>query len=106
VDKATRAALDNKLHEAILILKQALEKILSFGNKEKAADGIHALESLLQTLEMHGGLDARSSKASKFRSSHMRKMKSMASWTLDEEAPSYSKNNLPQDPLAGENKQP
>jgi hypothetical protein len=55
---------------------------------------------------MHGGLDARSSKASKFRSSHMRKMKSMASWTLDEQAPSYSKKPLPQDPLAGENKQP
>ena len=105
VDKATQAANDNKVHEAVLILKQALEKILSFGNKEKAADGIHALESLLQTLEIHGDLDARSSKASKFRSSHMRKMKSMASWTLDEQAPSYSKKNLPPDSAAGEKKE-
>ena len=106
VDKATQVANDNKVQDAILILKEALEKIRSFGNKEKAADGIQALESLLQTLEIHGGLDARSSKASKFRSSHMRKMKSMASWTLDEQAPSYSKNPLPQPPSVGENKQP
>ena len=106
VDKATQAANENRVQEAILILKQALEKIRSFGSESKAADGIQALESLLQTLEIHGGLDARSSKASKFRSSHMRKMKSMASWTLDEQAPSYSKNPLPQDPSVGENKQP
>jgi hypothetical protein len=106
VDKATQAANENRVQEAILILKQALEKIRSFGNESKAADGIQALESLLQTLEIHGGLDARSSKASKFRSSHMRKMKSMASWTLDEQAPSYSKNTLSQDPSVGENKQP
>ena len=106
VDKATQAANDNRVHEAVQILKQTLEKIRSFGNESKAADGIQALESLLQTLEIHGGLDARSSKASKFRSSHMRKMKSMASWTLDEEAPSYSKKPLPQDPSAGEKKEP
>jgi hypothetical protein len=106
VDKATQAANDNKVQEAILILKEALEKIRAFGNKEKAADGIQALESLLQNLETHGGLDARSSKASKFRSSHMRKMKSMAMWTLNEEAPSYSKKSTPPDASAGEKKQP
>lgn len=106
VDKATQAANENKVQEAILILKEALEKIRAFGNKDKAADGIHALESLLQTLEIHGGLDARSSKASKFRSSHMRKMKSMAMWTLNEDAPSYSKKSAPPDASSGEKNQP
>jgi hypothetical protein len=33
-------------------------------------------------------------------------MKSMASWTLDEQAPSYSKNPLPLDPSVGENEKP
>jgi hypothetical protein len=94
VDEATRAANDNKIREAIYILKQALEKIRSLGNEAKATDGIQALESLLLTIEVHGGLDARFSKASKFRSSHMRKMKSMAIWTLDESAPSYSKKSI------------
>jgi Ca-activated chloride channel family protein len=94
VDEATRAANDNKIREAIYILKQALEKIRSLGNEAKATDGIQALESLLLTIEVQGGLDARFSKASKFRSSHMRKMKSMAIWTLDESAPSYSKKSI------------
>jgi hypothetical protein len=43
-------------------------------------------------------LDARSSKAAKFRSSHMRKMKSMAMWSLNEQAPSYSKKATPPQP--------
>lgn len=106
VDKATHAANDNNVQEAILILKKALEKIRSFGNEAKAADGIHALESLLQTLQIHGGLDARSSKASKFRSSHMRKMKSMSMWTINEQAPSYSKKSTPRNPPEGGGEEP
>jgi Ca-activated chloride channel family protein len=94
VEKATEAAQRDKTREAIQILKDALAKLQSFGHAGKAADGIQALESLLKTIEETGGLDARSGKAAKFRSSHMRKMKSMAAWTLDEEAPSYSRNPI------------
>ncbi|MEI8294187.1 MAG: hypothetical protein WCG66_09390 [bacterium] len=73
-------------------------KIRALGDTTKATDGIQALESLLTTLELHGGLDAHSLKAAKFRSSHMRKMKSMAMWSLNEQALSYSKKATPPQP--------
>lgn len=98
IEQATLAANKNQAGEAIEIIKKALRKIQSLGDTTKAADGIQALDSLLTTLELHGGLDARSSKAAKFRSSHMRKMKSMAMWSLNEQAPSYSKKATPPQP--------
>lgn len=90
VEKATDAANKHETQKAVLILKEALAKLESLGNAAKAADGIEALRSLLSIIEEYGSLDARAAKSAKFRSSHMRKMKSMAAWTLDEEAPSYS----------------
>lgn len=90
VEKATDAANKHETEKATLILKEALAKLESLGNVAKAADGIQALRSLLSIIEEYGTLDPRAAKSAKFRSSHMRKMKSMAAWTLDEEAPSYS----------------
>ena len=90
VEKATDAANKQETQKATLILKEALTKLESLGNVAKAADGIQALRSLLSIIEEYGTLDPRAAKSAKFRSSHMRKMKSMAAWTLDEEAPSYS----------------
>ena len=88
--KATDAANKHETEKATLILKEALTKLESLGNVAKAADGIQALRSLLSIIEEYGTLDPRAAKSAKFRSSHMRKMKSMAAWTLDEEAPSNS----------------
>jgi len=100
VEKATDAANRQDTGRAVDILKQALAKLESLGNPAKAADGIQALRSLLSIIEDYGALDARASKSAKFRSSHMRKMKSMSAWTLDEEAPSYSEKKItpPQKP--------
>ncbi len=100
VEKATEAANHHDPDRAVHILKQALAKLESLGNPAKAADGLEALRSLLAIIENYGALDARASKSAKFRSSHMRKMKSMAAWTLDEEAPSYSEKKItpPQKP--------
>jgi Ca-activated chloride channel homolog len=94
VEKATDAANRHDTARAVDILKQALAKLESLGNPAKAADGIEALRSLLTIIEEYGTLDARAGKSAKFRSSHMRKMKSMAAWTLDEEAPSYSEKKI------------
>lgn len=94
VEKATDAANKQDSQKATRILKEALVKLESLGNAAKAADGIEALRSLLSTIEEYGSLDARAAKSAKFRSSHMRKMKSMAAWTLDEEAPSYSTKKI------------
>lgn len=97
VEKATLAANNHETEKAVQILKEALAKLESLGNSAKAADGIEPLRALLETLERHGTLDARSSKSAKFRSSHMRKMKSSAAWTLDEQAPSYSVKKITPD---------
>ncbi len=94
VEKATEAANKQEAQKATRILKEALAKLESLGNAAKAADGIEALRSLLSIIEEYGSLDARAAKSAKFRSSHMRKMKSMAAWTLDEEAPSYSTKKI------------
>ena len=100
VEKATDAANKQETQKALSILREALVKLEALGNASKAADGIEALRSLLTTIEDYGSLDARASKSAKFRSSHMRKMKSMAAWTLDEQAPSYSVKKItpPQKP--------
>jgi len=100
VEKATEAANNHDPDQAVHVLKQALAKLESLGNATKATDGIEALRSLLTIIEDHGTLDARTAKSSKFRSSHMRKMKSMSAWTLDEQAPSYSTKKItpPQKP--------
>jgi hypothetical protein len=66
----------------------------AFGNSEKAADEFHPHGALLKNLLETRGFDARTSKAAKFRSCQMRKMKSKTAWTLDEEAPSYSDNKI------------
>ncbi|MFM8831433.1 MAG: vWA domain-containing protein [Spartobacteria bacterium] len=94
VEKATEAANKYDTDQAIHILQEALAKLESLGNASKAGDGIEAIRYLLSIIENYGTLDARASKAAKFRSSHMRKMKSMAAWTLDEQAPSYSAKTI------------
>ncbi|MFM8716505.1 MAG: vWA domain-containing protein [Spartobacteria bacterium] len=94
VEKATEAANKYDTDQAIHILQEALAKLESLGNASKAGDGIEAIRYLLSIIENYGTLDARASKSAKFRSSHMRKMKSMAAWTLDEQAPSYSAKTI------------
>jgi Ca-activated chloride channel family protein len=100
VEKATDAANQHDTGRAVDILHQALAKLESLGSPAKAADGIEALRYLLSIIKDYGTLDARAGKAAKFRSSHMRKMKSMAAWTLDEQAPAYSQKKItpPQNP--------
>jgi Ca-activated chloride channel family protein len=89
VEKATNAANNRDDREAVQILAAAIEKLRSLGNVEKAAEGIEVLSSLMEKIE-GGEFTARLRKSSHFRSSHMRKMKSMAAWSVDEEAPSYA----------------
>lgn len=100
VEKATDAANKHDTQNATFILREAIAKLEALGNAAKATEGISALRSLLAIIEEHGSLDARAAKSAKYRSSHMRKMKSMSAWTLDEEAPSYSIKKItpPQNP--------
>jgi len=90
VEEAVKAVESGRIDQAVAGLKAALAKLKALGNEARAADGLAAVEALIHRIEQQGGLDSRSSKMAQYRSSHMRKMKSHAVWTLDEEAPSYA----------------
>lgn len=93
VEEAVKAAESGQVEQAIAGLQSALSKLKSLGNESLAADGILALEALIQRLQDDGGLNARTTKSARFRSSSMRRMKSHSAWTLDEKAPTYSEKS-------------
>ena len=100
VEEAVKAVESGQIDQAVAGLKAALAKLKALGNEAQTADGLAAVESLIRRIEEQGGLDSRSSKAARYGSSHMRKMKSRSVWTLDEAAPSYSEKKItpPQPP--------
>jgi Ca-activated chloride channel family protein len=95
VASAVKSSTDGQTTQAIADLKAALAKLKALGNETKAADGIRAVESLIAQIETSGRLDARTTKSAQYTSSHMTKMKTHATWTLDEAPPSYSKTTIP-----------
>jgi Ca-activated chloride channel homolog len=94
VEEAVKAVESGKINQAVAGLKAALVRLKALGNEAQTADGLAAVESLIRRIEEQGGLDSRSSKMARYSSSHMRKMKSHAAWTLDEAAPSYSAKKI------------
>ncbi len=102
LEEARNAAEAGQAERAMEILKTTVSQLQALGDEGRTAGGIAALERMIQELERFGGLSARSSKGYRYSSSHMRKMKSRAIWTLDEAAPGYSESSLPKpasDPL-------
>lgn len=92
LEEARAEADAGRPKKALEVLNKAIGQLEALGASEVA---IASLKRMVRELEEFGGLSARSSKEHRYRASHMRKMKSMSSWTLDEEAPGYSEAPLP-----------
>lgn|GEM_PF-453068 len=90
-DAAVDAAKRGEIEEAQALLVHALERLERLGSEAKAAQGINVILDLLRLIRAEGHLSQDSSKTARYRSSHLRKMKSLSAWTLDESAPFYSK---------------
>jgi Ca-activated chloride channel family protein len=105
VEGAVKAVESGQIDQAVAGLNAAMAKLNEIGNETLTADGLAAIKSLIGKIQEQGGLDSRSSKAARFSSNHMRKMKSATAWTLDEAAPSYSEKQItpPQQPAPGDN---
>jgi hypothetical protein len=106
LEEARSEAEAGRADRALEILKTTVRQLQGLGDEGRTAGGIAALERMIQELDRFGGLSARSSKGYRYSSSHMRKMKSRALWTLDEVAPGYSEASLPPTPPSPPNAQP
>lgn len=100
-DAAVDAAKRGETGEAEAILLHALDRLSNLGSEAKAADGIAVILDLLRCIREEVHLSVNTSKSARYRSSHLRKMKSLSLWTLDEPAPFFSKNTSadPDDPF-------
>ena len=100
-DAALDAAKRGETGEAEALLLRALERLKNLGSEAKAADGIAVILDLLRCIREEVRLSVNTRKSARYRSSHLRKMKSLSLWTLDEPALFSSKNTSadPDDPF-------
>lgn len=95
MDESLREIALGREAEALQILRNAVSQLKGLGAGERVTQSLSKMEEMIRQIE-GGGMDARTSKSHRFTSSHLRKMKSHAMWTLDEQAPDYSQRSIQQ----------
>ena len=95
MEEALREMQAGHSDQALAILREAVRQLQALGQEAQVAASVSRLEALIRQIEENGTLDARSSKALRFTSSHMRRSKSHSLWTIDEQAPGYSQRSIP-----------
>jgi hypothetical protein len=95
MDEALRELNQGRSEQALAILREAVRQLRDLGSSDSVAQSLATLESMIRRIEETGTLSSRMTRNYRFTSSHMRKMKSHALWSLDEQAPMYSRKSIP-----------